>query len=151
MSDTATDPAEAAEQEGAPAIPRHEPDAIERIREAAARDAAKGEAEDDENGNGDTDEPAGEGEGEGEADTPSGRVEQAAAAKGVKLPPRTPLTKTCPRCEGWGVVRTGSQVEEHLDVRCDVCDGTGYVEKRRDPDEGDEFPGWQKPTPEVRY
>lgn len=151
MSDTATDQAERAESEDELGIPRTDPDAMQRIRDAADRGVEEGEAVGDENGDDENGEGEAEGEGMDEGDDASALLEAAAKARGVELPPPTNDTRTCPECQGHGVVRTGSLVDGLFERRCHVCEGAGYLERVREPDAEIVPRGWRSPAPEVRY
>lgn len=46
-----------------------------------------------------------------------------------EAPPRDPDIDTCPNCNGWGQVVTGSRVDGHVWRNCSRCDGQGWVVK----------------------
>lgn len=46
-----------------------------------------------------------------------------------EAPPRDPDIDTCPNCNGWGQVVTGSRVDGHVWRNCSRCEGQGWVTK----------------------
>jgi hypothetical protein len=49
--------------------------------------------------------------------------------------PQDPHRSECPTCEGWGQVKTGSKVAQQNVVRCDRCNGHGFLRDGQAPAE----------------